>query len=86
MDVELGDGSDSMQSSTRAHLGIQRQHPSAQYELTSAQQDGSSAASTGGSSFMQGFSLPGESEKAAKILKHFLGESIGLCTYHEAAS
>jgi len=32
-------------------------------------------ASSGGSSLMQSFSLPGESEKAAKILGHFLGAS-----------
>ena len=30
-------------------------------------------ASSGGSSIMQGFSLPGESQKAAKILGSFLG-------------
>lgn len=31
-------------------------------------------ASTGGSSLMQSFSLPGESQKAAKILGSFLGD------------
>lgn len=30
----------------------------------------------GGSSLMQSFSLPGECDKAAKILKSFLGASI----------
>ena len=32
-------------------------------------------ASSGGSSLMQGFTLPGEADKAAKIMRHFLGES-----------
>jgi hypothetical protein len=43
-------------------------------------QDGSSRASTGSAGIMQGFSLPGESAKAAKILKHFLGEYIAPLT------
>jgi len=37
--------------------------------------DGSAKASSGGSTFMQGFSLPGESDKAAKILRHFLADA-----------
>jgi hypothetical protein len=36
-------------------------------------QEGSARAGQGGSNFMQSFSLPGESQKAAKILKSFLG-------------
>ena len=45
-------------------------------ELTG--KDGSSRASTGSQGIMAGFSLPGESAKAAKILKSFLGAYI--CT------
>lgn len=37
--------------------------------------DGSSKIATEGQNFVQGFSLPGEAEKAAKILASFLGES-----------
>lgn len=37
--------------------------------------EGSSRAMAGGSSLMQSFSLPGECDKAAKILKSFLGMS-----------
>jgi hypothetical protein len=36
-------------------------------------QNGGQRATTGGQGFMQSFSLPGESQKAAKILQHFLG-------------
>jgi hypothetical protein len=39
-------------------------------------QEGSSKAGAGSSNFMQSFSLPGEAQKAAKILKSFLGELI----------
>jgi hypothetical protein len=45
-------------------------------------QEGSSRASTGGTGLMQSFSLPGESAKAAKILKGFLGQS---STSHRSA-
>jgi hypothetical protein len=38
-------------------------------------QNGGQRATTGGQGFMQSFSLPGESQKAAKILQHFLGQS-----------
>ena len=38
--------------------------------------EGSTRAMAGGSSLMQSFSLPGECDKAAKILKSFLGASI----------
>ena len=41
-------------------------------------------ASTGGSSLMQSFSLPGEAQKAAKILGSFLGTYPG-SPYHPAA-
>jgi hypothetical protein len=46
---------------------------STRYELSI--QNGGQRATTGGQGFMQSFSLPGESQKAAKILQHFLGES-----------
>jgi len=36
--------------------------------------NGSAAAAAGGSSMMQGFSLPGEAQKAAKILQSFLAD------------
>jgi hypothetical protein len=39
-------------------------------------------ASTGGSSLKQSFSLPGESQKAAKILKSFLGLSLVPFCFH----
>jgi len=38
-------------------------------------QNSGQRATTGGQGFMQSFSLPGESQKAAKILQHFLGRS-----------
>lgn len=44
------------------------------YPSLIAVQNGSQRAATGGSGLMQSFSLPGESQKAAKILKSFLGE------------
>jgi len=43
-------------------------------QASSMLKDGSAMASTGGSNLMQGFSLPGESQKAAKILKSFLAD------------
>jgi len=36
--------------------------------------DGSAMAASGGSNLMQGFTLPGEADKAAKILRHFLAD------------
>jgi hypothetical protein len=41
---------------------------------------GSAQVATGSRGFVQGFSLPGEAEKAAKILESFLGEGFTLLT------
>lgn len=43
--------------------------------------DGSSRMQTGSQSFVQGFTLPGEAEKAAKILDSFLGMHSVLSVY-----
>jgi len=43
-------------------------------QATAFLKEGSSKAASESRGFVQGFSLPGESEKAAKILESFLGE------------
>jgi len=47
-------------------------------QATAFLKEGSSRVATGSQSFAQGFTLPGEAEKAANILASFLGELSGI--------
>ncbi|RSH81902.1 uncharacterized protein EHS24_008099 [Apiotrichum porosum] len=53
---------------------VKTQASSAGAQASTMFQEGSSRAASGSQSFMQGFSLPGESQKAAKILRSFLAD------------
>jgi hypothetical protein len=46
----------------------------AQLQATAFMQEGGSRVQQESATLMRGFSLPGEAEKAAKILESFLGE------------
>lgn len=50
-------------------------------QATAFAKEGSSRMQTGSQSFVQGFTLPGEAEKAAKILDSFLGMYCVKCVY-----
>ena len=49
----------------------------AQLQATAFMQEGGSRMQQESATLMRGFSLPGEAEKAAKILESFLGEIYG---------
>jgi hypothetical protein len=51
-------------------LGAQK----AGIQATAFVKEGSSRVASGSRDFVQGFTLPGEAEKAAKILESFLGK------------
>jgi hypothetical protein len=63
-------------SMAQGAINVGLSFPPGNHVLGADKQNGNQRAATGGQGLMQSFSLPGESQKAAKILQHFLGTSV----------